>query len=112
MLTVLSVAYPLAPVGPDAVGGAEQVLAQLDKALVERGHRSLVVACEGSRTAGKLIATPRWDGPLQDEVRARSAMRRIGRRSRLRWPAGRSISSICTGSTSTPICRHRARRRW
>jgi glycosyltransferase involved in cell wall biosynthesis len=70
MLTVLSVAYPLAPVGPDAVGGAEQVLAQLDKALVERSHRSLVVACEGSHTAGKLIATPRWDGPLQDAVRA------------------------------------------
>lgn len=33
-LTILSVAYPLSPVGPDAVGGAEQVLAYLDAALV------------------------------------------------------------------------------
>ncbi|TIU34927.1 MAG: glycosyltransferase family 4 protein, partial [Mesorhizobium sp.] len=35
-LTVLNVAYPLAPVGPDAVGGAEQVLSALDRALVEK----------------------------------------------------------------------------
>ena len=55
-LTVLSVAYPLAPVGPDAVGGAEQVLTRLDRALVEAGHRSIVVAQEGSRTAGTLVA--------------------------------------------------------
>ena len=31
-LTVLSVAYPLAPVGPDAAGGAEQILHRLDEA--------------------------------------------------------------------------------
>ena len=43
-LTVVSVAYPLAPVGPDAVGGAELVRAELDAALVRAGHRSLVVA--------------------------------------------------------------------
>ena len=29
-LTILSVAYKLAPVGPDAVGGSEQVLSALD----------------------------------------------------------------------------------
>ena len=33
-LTILSVGYALAPVGPDAVGGAEQVLSALDRALV------------------------------------------------------------------------------
>ena len=55
--TVLSVAYPFAPVGPDAVGGAEQVLSQLDAALEAAGHRSIVVASEGSTTAGRLIAT-------------------------------------------------------
>ena len=33
-LTVLSIAYPLAPVGPDSVGGSEQVLSTLDRALV------------------------------------------------------------------------------
>ena len=57
-LTVLSVAYPLAPVGPDAVGGAEQVLGQLDRALVRAGHRSIVVAQEGSRVADTLVAVP------------------------------------------------------
>ena len=56
-LTVLSVAYTLAPVGPDAVGGAEQVLAMLDHALVRAGHRSIVVACRGSVAAGTLIDT-------------------------------------------------------
>jgi glycosyltransferase involved in cell wall biosynthesis len=66
-LTVLSVAFPLAPVGPDAVGGAEQVLTQLDTALVRRGHRSLVIACEGSVTAGTLIPLERSD-PRDDRV--------------------------------------------
>jgi len=74
-LTVLNVAYPLAPVGLDAVGGAEQVLTQIDAALVEAGHRSLVLACEGSSTAGELFATRAVDGRLQDhmqtEVQAR-----------------------------------------
>ena len=56
-LTVLSVAYALAPVGPDAVGGAEQVLSTLDHALVRAGHRSLVVACSGSTAAGTLTDT-------------------------------------------------------
>lgn len=65
-LTVVLVAYPFAPVGPDAVGGAEQVLTQLDAALVRMGHRSVVVACEGSRTHGRLIATRLPDGPLGD----------------------------------------------
>lgn len=57
-LTVLSVAYPLAPVGPDAVGGSEQILSALDHALVAAGHRSVVVACEGSEVAGELAAYP------------------------------------------------------
>ena len=57
-LTVLSVAYALAPVGPDAVGGAEQVLSALDRALVRAGHRSVVVAQAGSEGAGELVAVP------------------------------------------------------
>jgi glycosyltransferase involved in cell wall biosynthesis len=57
-LTILSVAYPFAPVGPDAVGGAEQVLSALDQALVAAGHRSIVVACAGSVVAGELLAIP------------------------------------------------------
>lgn len=69
-LTILSVAYPLTPVGLDAVGGSEQILTLIDAALCKKGHRSLVLACEGSQTAGTLLATPKWDGPLTDEVRA------------------------------------------
>jgi glycosyltransferase involved in cell wall biosynthesis len=68
-LTVLSVAYPLAPVGPDSVGGAEQVLTLLDGALVRAGHRSIVIACEGSTAEGTLLATARVVGPLDDQVR-------------------------------------------
>ncbi|HEX7048873.1 MAG TPA: GNAT family N-acetyltransferase [Longimicrobiales bacterium] len=73
MLTVLNVAYPLAPLGPDAVGGAEQVLALLDAALVRAGHRSIVVASEDSEVRGVLVATPRIDGPLGPRERAAAA---------------------------------------
>ncbi len=57
-LTVLSIAYPLAAVGPDSVGGSEQVLAALDRALVAAGHRSIVIACDGSVVAGELVRFP------------------------------------------------------
>lgn len=65
-LTVLSVAYPLATVGPDAVGGAEQVLTMLDVALTAAGHRSIVIASEGSRVTGTLIEMPRSSGAFSD----------------------------------------------
>ena len=78
-LRILSVAYPLAPVRRNAVGGAEQILAEIDAALVERGHRSLVIACEGSQTKGELIALPHIHGALDgssvDLARARLARR-------------------------------------
>lgn len=57
-LTVVSIAYPLAPVSPDAVGGSEQVLNSLDRALVAAGHRSIVIACDGSDVAGELWSYP------------------------------------------------------
>ena len=68
-LTILSVAFPFAPVGTNAVGGAEQVLAQLDDALVRAGHRSLVVACDGSKVAGTLIPIPTSRGLIDDDAR-------------------------------------------
>jgi hypothetical protein len=37
-LTVLSVAAPYGSVGPDATGGAEQILHQIDRALVRARH--------------------------------------------------------------------------
>jgi glycosyltransferase involved in cell wall biosynthesis len=54
-LTVLSVSYTLAQVAAGTAGGAEQVLATLDAALVRAGHKSLVLAPAGSRTLGLLI---------------------------------------------------------
>src|SRR5918998_3405705 len=71
-LCVLSVAFPFAPVGDDAVGGAEQVLSQLDAALVAAGHRSIVVAQEGSCIAGTLVAVPAERGVLDEAARARA----------------------------------------
>ena len=70
MLTVLSVAYPLAPVSAAAVGGAEQILATLDRALIAAGHRSLVVACEGSQVAGELLPIPPVPEPFSDAAHA------------------------------------------
>lgn len=87
--TVLSVSYPFAPVSQDAVGGAEQVLAMLDRALVEAGHRSLVVAPEGSRVSGELIPLPPVPDLIDDTVRqrvhesTRDAIARTLRRERI-----------------------------
>lgn len=69
--SVLSVAYPFAPVTEDSVGGAEQVLASLDRALVAAGARSVVIAAEGSRVAGELRPVPAVAGPIDDLARAR-----------------------------------------
>ncbi len=54
-LSILNVAFPFAPVEPDPVGGAEKILAELDRALVAAGHRSMVIAAAGSRVHGELI---------------------------------------------------------
>jgi glycosyltransferase involved in cell wall biosynthesis len=64
-LTVVNVAFPLASVGPRAVGGAEQVLSCLDAALTRAEHRSIVLASEGSSAAGDLVSMPRVEGTLQ-----------------------------------------------
>ena len=72
-LTILQVAYPLAPVGDRAVGGAEQILSCLDSALTRAGHRSIVLGCIGSTASGTLrtIAIDP-DEPLTDAVRQRA----------------------------------------
>jgi glycosyltransferase involved in cell wall biosynthesis len=87
-LTVLSVAFPLAPVGRDSVGGAEQVLSQLDAALVSAGHRSIVVACTGSSPRGTLVTIPRPTGEITEVVRSRihAACRRAIEGALRRWP--------------------------
>jgi glycosyltransferase involved in cell wall biosynthesis len=73
-LTVLSVAYPMMPVGPHASGGSEQILFLLEKGIVESGNRSVVISARGSRVSGELIETDTWNGPIcpQMEERARA----------------------------------------
>jgi glycosyltransferase involved in cell wall biosynthesis len=87
-LCILSVAFPFAPVGQDSVGGAEQVLAQLDRALDRKGYHSVVVACAGSSPAGQLVATPYATGPITESVRRRAhaAHRRAIEHALRRWP--------------------------
>jgi glycosyltransferase involved in cell wall biosynthesis len=74
-LRILNVAFPFAPTGPDAVGGAEQIPTRLDAALVAQGHSSFVVACPGSQAVGKLLVPAVWtperaaDSPAYGEYR-------------------------------------------
>jgi glycosyltransferase involved in cell wall biosynthesis len=87
-LTVVSVAYPFATAGPEAVGGAEQVLAAIDAALVRSGHHSIVIAQNGSHTEGTLVPIPPHDGVVDHA--AYSAVHRHVReaitRTLDRWP--------------------------
>jgi glycosyltransferase involved in cell wall biosynthesis len=69
-MTILSVAYPLLPVGPDSGGGAEQILYVLERGLVRRGCRSIVIAAKGSQVSGELIETPVANGEITEQVRA------------------------------------------
>ena len=87
-LKVLSIGYSLAPVGPDVAGGAEQVLSALDHALVAAGHRSIVVAPQGSRTAGTLVPTMPLPSPITDAVRAavQQRQREAIAEALARWP--------------------------
>jgi glycosyltransferase involved in cell wall biosynthesis len=68
-MRVCQVAYPFAPVTADPAGGAEQVLAQLDRAVVAAGHTSLVIACEGSEVAGELVPVPATQDLITDARR-------------------------------------------
>lgn len=74
-LTILSIAYTHAPVGPDVSGGAEQILHSLDRALVARGHRSVVVAQAGSSIAGELVSYRGADGLIDGPARAAAERR-------------------------------------
>lgn len=70
-MTVLSVAYPFAPVKEATAGGAEHVLSMLDKGLISRNINSIVIASEGSRVKGELIAMPFRDQLIDDHLRKR-----------------------------------------
>lgn len=69
-LTVQSVAFPFAQVGPNAVGGAEQMLWYTACGAVAAGHRSIVVGRAGSVAPGELVSVTIEDGPIDDDLRA------------------------------------------
>ncbi|MGZ5543603.1 MAG: glycosyltransferase [Limisphaerales bacterium] len=64
---ILNVAFPFAPVSQDAVGGAEQILARIERGLVDAGGDSLVIANEDSEVHGALIPLPTVKGPITPE---------------------------------------------
>lgn len=70
--TILSVAFPLLPVGPGSGGGAEQILYLLERGLVDAGHRSIVVAANGSDVSGELLETPAANSEISDAVRTKA----------------------------------------
>lgn len=67
--TILSIAFPFAPLQPHTSGGAEQILLLLDKALTEANHRSIVIAGNNSVSSGMLIEVPSSHGVIDDSVR-------------------------------------------
>jgi glycosyltransferase involved in cell wall biosynthesis len=70
-LSVLSVAFPFAPVTPRTAGGAEQILATLDRSLIAAGDFSLVLAPEGSQVSGLLIPAPRVPSEITPDAQRR-----------------------------------------
>jgi CelD/BcsL family acetyltransferase involved in cellulose biosynthesis/glycosyltransferase involved in cell wall biosynthesis len=88
VLTVLSVAFPFAPVSEDSVGGTEQIVARLDAGLVRRGLRSIVVASEGSRVRGTLVPAARIIGLVDERARkeAHARQRQAIAHALQRWP--------------------------
>lgn len=68
-MNILSVAYPLLPVGPDSAGGAEQILSLIERGLASAGHTSIVIAAPGSRTAGELIESAAAEGEITEDAR-------------------------------------------
>jgi len=58
-MTVLTVCNLLFPIGPSGTG-AEQIAVAMDAAISESGGNSLIIAAQGSKTAGRVVAT--WPG--------------------------------------------------
>jgi hypothetical protein len=87
-LVVLNVASPFSLVGPEAAGGAEQLLTRLDTALVRQGQESIVVACDGSQVEGILLSTPPPAGSVAHVLRqkTREQYRYLLDKFLERWP--------------------------
>lgn len=70
MITVLSVAYPFAPVREDTPGGAEQVLLAIDSEIVNRNHKSIVIAHQDSKVKGKHIEIPKVNATIRQSEKS------------------------------------------
>jgi glycosyltransferase involved in cell wall biosynthesis len=71
---ILFVSYPLLPVSRESAGGAEQVLATVEREASRAGWTTTVAACEGSIAAGQVYSTGlpgrgRHDGASRFESR-------------------------------------------
>lgn len=71
-LSILSVAYPFAPIREDTAGGAEQVILSLDRLFTQAGHLSTVIAQTGSVIKGALIGIPSICGPIDDTAKKKT----------------------------------------
>jgi len=69
-VTVLTVTYAFAPLGRDTAGGAEQVACTLERAAVDAGMLSIVVAAAGSDTVGELLPVDVPQGVITPAVHA------------------------------------------
>jgi glycosyltransferase involved in cell wall biosynthesis len=56
-MRILYIAYPLLPVTEASAGGAEQMLRVTEQQMAQRGHSTVVAACDGSQAAGELLPT-------------------------------------------------------
>ena len=94
-LTVLSIGYPLAPVTPDPAGGAEQVLAQLDRSLVAAEHRSIVIAPAGSTVVGELVPAGSINpGKGLIELKVNGQVRQTSDLSKMIWAVPEVIANL------------------
>ncbi len=81
-LTIVSAAYALATVGLYSIGGSEQILSLINRALIAAGRRSIVIAGEGSQLAEELISTGLLPQELNDDVHAAAKERTHDARER------------------------------
>lgn len=81
-LTIVSAAYALATVGLYSIGGSEQILNLINRALIAAGRRSIVIAGEGSQLAEELISTGLLPQELNDDVHAAAKERTHDARER------------------------------
>lgn len=56
-LRILYIAYPLLPVSDASAGGAEQMLSATERQMAQRGHSTMIAACDGSQATGELLPT-------------------------------------------------------